>query len=109
MKRKVIIGLFIGVIAGIIDVTPMIFQKLSWDANLSAFSMWVVIGFFIAVTDFGVKGIVKGLIISFLLIIPVLFIIGSKEPRSLIPILIMTSILGALSGYVFDKLNNLPK
>jgi len=39
MRKKLIIGLFFGGIAGVIDVIPMIWQKLTWDANLSALSM----------------------------------------------------------------------
>lgn len=39
MKKliKIKIGVISGIIAGIIDVIPMIFQKLTWDANLSVF------------------------------------------------------------------------
>ncbi len=104
MKRKILIGIAIGTFAGIIDVIPMILQNLTWDANLSAFSMWVVIGFFVAVTEIGVRGVVKGLIISYLLIIPVSFIIGWKEPFSLVPILVMTTILGGLVGYFVNRI-----
>jgi hypothetical protein len=43
-------------------------------------------------------------VISFLVLIPSLFIIGWKEPRSLIPIFIMTLILGGLSGFVYQKI-----
>lgn len=105
MRRSIQLGLLIGIIAGIIDVIPMIIQNLTWDANLSAFSMWIVIGFFLGATNIGVKGVVKGLIISYISIVPTLIIIGRKEPFSLIPILIMTTILGALSGYFFEKFN----
>lgn len=104
MKRKVLTGLLVGVIAGIIDITPMIIQKITWDANLSAFSMWIVIGFFLAVVDIKLKGFIRGLIIAYITIIPTLLIIGSKEPKSLIPILMMTTILGAASGYAYEKL-----
>ena len=38
MKRKIIIGLICGAAAGILDVTPMIMQNLTWDANLCAYS-----------------------------------------------------------------------
>ncbi len=39
------IGLGCGAIAGILDVIPMVAQGLTWDANLSAFTMWLVVGF----------------------------------------------------------------
>jgi hypothetical protein len=41
--KKIKIGILLGIIAGIIDVIPMIIQKLTWDANISAISMWIVI------------------------------------------------------------------
>ena len=40
--NRIAIGIVFGIIAGIIDVIPMVLQKLTWDANLSAFSMWVM-------------------------------------------------------------------
>lgn len=106
MWRRIRIGLLIGIAAGILDVIPMILQKITWDANLSAFSMWVVIGFFLAVVDIRVKGILKGVIISYITIIPTLFIVVGKEPKSLIPIILMTTILGVFSGYAFEKFNS---
>jgi len=102
--KKIFFGLLVGACAGIIDVVPMLIQKLSWDANISAFSTWVIIGFFIATNDLKINGIVKGLLISFLIIIPVTIIIGWKEPVVLLPILIMTTILGSLCGFMTEKL-----
>ena len=104
MNKKIITGLAIGLVAGIIDVIPMIIQKLTWDANLSAFSMWIIIGLFLSITSFKIKGILKGLIISFSVLLPNLFIIGWNEPLSLIPIIIMTLILGSLSGFIYQRI-----
>lgn len=105
MKRKILTGLIIGFVAGILDVTPMIIQKLPWDANLSAFSMWIIIGFFLSITPLKINGMLKGLLISFLILLPNLFPIIWKEPFSLIPIFIMTTILGSLSGFVYQKIS----
>lgn len=104
MKKRIQTGLLLGFIAGIIDVIPMILQKLTWDANLSAFSLWMVIGLFMAITQFQLKGIAKGLVISFSVLLPALFIIGWKEPASLIPIITMTACLGSLLGIFFQKI-----
>lgn len=96
-------GIIFGLLAGIIDVIPMILQKLTWDANLSAFSFWVVSGFLIANTDLKVKGFMKGIIVSLLILLPSAILIGWKEPVSLIPVSIMTLILGSALGYCVDK------
>ncbi len=82
----------------------MIIQNLAWDANLGAFFMWLVIGLFLAITQTKIKGLLKGLIISYLVFLPSAFIIGWNDPLSLIPILIMTAILGSLAGFVYQKI-----
>ncbi|MFQ3578824.1 MAG: hypothetical protein SNJ71_01625 [Bacteroidales bacterium] len=102
-KKKYLIGLIVGIIAGLIDVIPMILQKLTWDANLSAFSMWVIVGLFISSVDWKINSILKGIMVSFFTLIPCAIIIGMKEPFSLIPILVMTLILGAISGFFINK------
>ena len=62
--KKVTLGVLLGALIGVIDIIPMIAHKITWDANLSAFFYWVVVGFFIATTDIKIKGSIKGLFIS---------------------------------------------
>jgi len=102
--RKIKIGIILGVIAGIIDVIPMIIQKLTWDANLSAFSMWIAVGFLISTIDLKINPIIKGILTAFLVLLPTAILIGWKEPVSLIPISIMTTILGGLLGFTINKM-----
>jgi hypothetical protein len=102
--RKILIGILLGVVAGVIDVIPMIVQNLTWDANLSAFAMWVVIGFLISTVEINVKPAIKGIIISFAALLPVAILISWKEPVSLIPITAMTLILGSSLGFSIDRL-----
>ena len=103
--QKVKVGILLGIGAGIIDVIPMIIQKLSWDANLSAFSMWIVIGLFMSLIDIKSNSAFKGILISFLILLPTAILIGWKEPLSLIPIVAMTTILGGFMGYFVGKNN----
>ena len=107
MKNKLIIGLICGFLAGIIDLIPMIIQKLPWNANLSALTMWVVIGFFIGTSQLNLNAILKGILIAFLCFIPNSFIIGWNDPISLLPISLMTIILGGLTGYFYQKMSDL--
>ena len=104
MKQKILTGLTIGSFAGIVDLIPMFIQHLPWQADASAFSMWVVIGFLLSVTVLPLKGVIKGLILSFLVLLPTVFIIAGNEPLSLIPICIMTALLGSASGYTYQRL-----
>ncbi|MCX6233963.1 MAG: hypothetical protein NT175_04450 [Bacteroidetes bacterium] len=107
MMYRILSGIVCGLIAGIIDLIPMFIQNLTWDANLSALSMWIIIGFFIATSKLQMNSIIKGIIISFLCIIPCSFIIGWKEPVTLIPIFIMTLILGGLLGFVIHRIDKM--
>lgn len=105
IKKKYQLGLLLGSIAGIIDIIPMVIQKLTWDANIAAFSMWVVIGFLISISKLNVKPIFQGIIISFSVLLPSAILIGWKEPLSLLPIFIMTLIIGSLLGHLIHILN----
>jgi len=101
--NKIKTGLLSGIVAGIIDVIPMMIQKLPWEANISAFLMWVVTGFFISTSTLNIKPVLKGLIISLFVLLPASILIGWKEPLSLLPILGMTIMLGGLLGYFIHK------
>jgi len=102
--KHVIIGILLGIVAGIIDVIPMVIKKLSWDANISAFTMWIVVGFFIATIDLSMNPILEGIIIALLVLLPAAILIGWKEPKSLVPIVFMTIVLGGILGYAIPKL-----
>jgi len=102
MKNK-LIGVGFGTIAGIIDVTPMIIQKLTWDANVSAFSMWIIIGLVISSIDFKINSIIKGILISFMILLPSAILIAWKQPFAMLPISFMTLILGGGLGYFIDR------
>lgn len=104
MKKNLLLkGLIFGAIAGTIDVSIMVFQNLPWTANFSAFSQWIVAGIVIATSQINLPKILKGVFISFLLLIPVAILIGQKEPFSLIPIAIITLILGTFLGWILGK------
>ena len=68
--NKILVGTLFGIVAGIVDIVPMIFQGLTWDANLSALSLWVVAGFMISTSALRLNGALKGIVISLLLLIP---------------------------------------
>jgi glycopeptide antibiotics resistance protein len=103
IMKRIKTGILLGVIAGIIDVIPMVMQKLTWDANISAFSMWIVVGFLLATIDLKLNSIIKGILIAFLVLLPTAILISWKEPFSLIPIVVMTTILGGLLGFSIQK------
>ncbi len=104
MRRNIVIGLLLGIAAGVLDVIPMLLQGLTWDANLSAFFLWVVSGFMLATSNLKIAPILKGIVIPFICLLPSLFIIGWNNPFSLVPIGMMTLVLGSLLGFAYNKL-----
>ncbi|MCK5218140.1 hypothetical protein KAR10_01380 [bacterium] len=100
---KIVKGVLVGAGAGALDVLPMIAQKLSWDANLSAFCFWVVTGVVVATSNINLRPVFKGVVLAFLILSPSAILIGWKEPISLIPIGIMTLLLGAGVGWLVGK------
>ena len=66
--KKIKMGLLLGIVAGIIDVIPMIIQNLTWDANISAFTMWIVVGFLNSTIDLNLNSIIKGILTAFLVL-----------------------------------------
>lgn len=107
MTKKITIGMLYGAVAGIIDVIPMIAQNLTWDANLSAFVLWVVAGILISTSTLKLSGPIKGVVISFMVLLPSAILIGWQEPLTLIPISVMTLLLGTGLGYGIKRVDQL--
>ena len=101
--KKSTLGVLLGTFAGIIDVIPMVLQNFALDANLSAFFLWVVSGYLIASSNLAVNGALKGVVVSLLVLLPSAVLIGWKEPVSLVPIAVMTLVLGSVLGYLIDR------
>jgi hypothetical protein len=106
MKNNILVGLFLGVVAGMLDIIPMLLQGLTWDANLSAFFLWVASGFLLATSNLRIHPVLKGIFIPFICLLPNAFIIGWNNPFTLLPIAIMTIILGTLLGFAYNKLTS---
>ena len=102
--NEILIALTIGIVAGIIDVVPMIIQKMEKTANLSAFAHWVVLGLIIPFVSWDIAPWLKGLIIAEISAIPILFIVAVKDKKAILPITVMSAILGiavAIAGKAF--------
>jgi hypothetical protein len=101
---EILIALTIGVVAGVIDVIPMIIQKLDKYSNLSAFVHWVALGLIIPFVHWGIDPWLKGLIIGELSAIPIMLLVYPKDKKALIPMIIFSAILGigiAIAGARF--------
>jgi len=102
--NTVIFGLLCGVVAGIIDVVPMLMQKLPWNANLSAFIQWVFLGLVIANCNIGLPGWATGLLLGLLAAAPIILITAIPNIKTAIPIVCMSAIIGTALGIVTRSL-----
>jgi len=96
--NDILTALIIGIVAGIIDVVPMLIQKMDKYANLSAFAHWVVLGLIIPYISWNIAPWLKGLLIAEIAAVPILLIVAPKDKKAVIPILIMSAILGTGIG-----------
>lgn len=102
--NKIVISLILGVTAGIIDVAPMVMKKMDRYSIVSAFIQWVVLGFIISHVELGVESWVKGLIVAVFLSLPIAVLVAESDMASVIPILVMSAILGSIVGFASGKM-----
>jgi len=97
--NTILIALLIGIVAGIIDIIPMIVQKLDKYANASAFTHWVILGLIIPFVDWNIQPWLTGMIIGVISAIPVILMTFKYDKKSMVPILAMSIILGIGIGW----------
>lgn len=98
MKRFLLTAL-IGVVAGFIDIMPMIKMKLDNYAVTSAFVFYLVMPFFIFNMNlFDMPWWLKGAVITLVSALPVIIIVAKSEKASIPPMAIMAVVLGTLIG-----------
>ncbi len=96
---KIFIALSIGIIAGIIDVAPMIKQKIDRNSCISAFFQWVALGLIIPFVNWDIPSYLKGLIIAELFAIPIMIITYPHDRKAVISISIFSAVLGMAVGF----------
>ena len=97
--KNVFIALLIGFVATTIDVVPMIMQRIDKAACISAFVQWMVLALIIPYVNWYMQPWLKGLLIAEMAAMPILILVFNKEPKSIIPIIVFSAILGAAVGF----------
>ena len=94
-----LLSAIIGTVAGVIDIIPMIIQKLDKRASISAFLQYFFVSIIIVNIDLPhIVWWLQGGLISVAFAIPVVIIVASKEKKAVPIILTMAAILGTLIG-----------
>ena len=94
-----LLSAIIGITAGVIDIIPMIIQKLDKRATISAFLQYFFVSVIIVNIDLPhVVWWLQGGLISVALALPVVMIVASEDKKAVPVILTMAAILGSLIG-----------
>lgn len=101
--NKIKAGIIFGVVAGIVNMVFMMIQELTWDVCISGFFVWVIVGYLVAISKLNLNSIVKGILISFLVQVPVVIRFGWYNSVEFIAVVIVTLVLGGLLGYLIDR------
>ncbi|WHH58592.1 hypothetical protein [Petroclostridium sp. X23] len=97
--KTLLLTVLIGVIAGVIDILPMVKMKLEKYAIFSAFIFYFIMPFIIFNTDlFGMAWWLKGGVIALTLAIPIIIIVSKEDKKSIQPMVVMSVILGTFIG-----------
>jgi len=96
---RLLLSALIGVGAGIIDIIPMVIQKLEKRATVSAFLQYFFVS--IVIVNIDLPHIVwwlQGGLISVVLALPVVVLVSAQDRKAVPIILTMALILGTLIG-----------
>ena len=94
-----LLSVIIGIVAGIVDIIPMILQKLEKRATISAFLQYFFVSIIIVNIDLPhIAWWLQGGLISFSLALPVVCIVSTHDKKAVPIILAMAAIMGTLIG-----------
>ncbi|KAF0133291.1 MAG: hypothetical protein FD145_1371 [Candidatus Saganbacteria bacterium] len=100
---KIKTGLFGGVVVGILNLIPLSFIKVPWDAYAVAFLTSVIAGFLIATSNLKLNSVLKGILILFIIASPMMVVLAVNNFKNALHMVFSNFISGALLGFVIDK------
>ncbi len=101
-----LLTLLIGIVAGVIDVLPMIKMKVDKYSCLSAFIYYLIIPFIIfGINWFGNLWWLRGGVVSILMAMPIIILVAKEDKKSPIAMAFMSIILGSMIGILGNVLN----
>ena len=96
---KLLLSVIIGLVAGIVDIIPMIIQKLPKYSTVSAFIHYFFISVIIVNIDLPhIPWWLEGGLISFALMVPMLIHVGHTDRKAVPVITVNSVVIGTLVG-----------
>ena len=101
-----LLTLLIGMVAGVIDVLPMIKMRVDKYSTLSAFVYYLIVPFVIfGINWFGNLWWLRGGVVAILMAIPVIILVSKEDKKSPVAMIIMSIVLGSIIGVLGHFLN----
>ena len=101
-----LLTLLIGIVAGVIDVLPMIKMKVDKYACISAFVYYLIVPFAIfGINWFGNLWWLRGGFVAILMAFPVIILVAKEDKKSPVAMTIMSIVLGSIIGVLGHFLN----
>ena len=95
--KTLLISMLIGLAAGIVDILPMLIQKMDKRSIASAFFQYFFVS--IVIININLPGIawwLQGGLVSLALAVPVIIIVSEKDKKAVPAIVTMSIVLGTL-------------
>jgi len=105
MRRKLIVSMIIGLIAGVIDLIPLVMVRVPLLNMVSILTFWIVTSYFVAHVSLFKNALLNGLVMSTINMLPLVIIIYTINPKDFFPMLSMALILGPLVGFLNNRFN----
>lgn len=104
--KPALAGTITGTVAGIVAMVPMSIGDFSQETRIAAFAGWIITGFLISASTLKISPVFRGITVAFLVFMPLAIITGGACPASLIPVALLTLLLGGLLGFSVNALSS---
>ena len=93
----------VGLAAGLLDLIPLVMVGAPVFNMVAIVVFWLVAVFFMAKTKLVANPWLNGLAVAVLIMLPVVLIVYTVNPKDFLPMLSMAVILGPLSGAALHR------
>ncbi|MDF1543333.1 MAG: hypothetical protein RQ731_10125 [Anaerosomatales bacterium] len=102
MKRTTIV-ISVGLAAGVVDLIPLFMVDAPLFNMLSIVAFWLCASFFIYKTYLFRSGLLNGLAVALLLMLPMALAVSATNPKDFVPMISMALVLGPTVGWILRK------
>lgn len=104
--KDIVLAITIGIVAGMIDILPMIKMKQDKNSIVSAFVFYLIVPFMIFGTSlFGMPWWLEGGIIALAMALPIIILVMKEDKKAAAPMIVMSVVLGTIIGITGHLLN----